>query len=259
VTREIPTHRLSRSGWVLFLSDVHIGANQHAEKEFDLALDWAREHEATLVLNGDIIENSVAGSDKDVGEKLLGQAFYPTEQYLVAKSKFAPFAKRGRIAGMTRGNHESRSRRLALIDLSEILALDLGVPYLGIGGLLRLCTANGAHEYLIALHHGRSGARNIWFELDRLTALYPEACLVAAGHNHALAARKIAHITLGNGRESFAERWQVRTGTFHRYADYVREMSLPPGRIGAPVALFSSARTTRSVHVDCERLSWAGL
>lgn len=254
----ITRHQLTRTGWCVFFSDVHIGAEEHAETEFDEAIRWAVEHEATVLLNGDIIENAIASSEKGAGEKLLGQSLHPTAQYVAAREKFRLLAKKGRIAGVTRGNHEARSRRAAMIDLSEILALDLGVPYLGIGGMVNLLTRNEKHIYTIALHHGRSGAKNIWAELDKLSGLYPEACLVAAGHNHALAARRISHIASNEESERLEERWQVRTGTYLKYSDYVREMVLSPGRIGSPVALFSSGKH-HSVHVDCERLSWQGL
>jgi len=81
-----PRVQLSKSGYLLLLSDVHVGAVEHAEREFDDALTWAKENDAHVFANGDIADNSVA-SGKDPGEKLLGQSKWPTE---LAEAKLAP-------------------------------------------------------------------------------------------------------------------------------------------------------------------------
>lgn len=247
-----PITKLTSSRKLVIFSDVHIGAEAHAEREFDEALRWARDERAMVYLNGDIIENSQV-EGKIPGEMLLEQSLHPTEQVKLAVDKFRYFSRRGRIVGVTRGNHEARSRRRAMIDLSEILAHTLDVPYLGIGGMVRLQA--GRELYPLAIHHGKSGGKNIYTELDRMTGLYPLAELVALGHNHALDARRVQHIGISpEGVEEVRERWQVRTGSYLRYADYAREAVLTPSPLGSPVVSFAAKE--HDIDVDVETLRW---
>lgn len=245
----IPTH-IGKT--LVIISDVHVGAVEHAEREFDEALRWAKDNDALVLLNGDICDVSIA-SGKAPGEKLLGQNLWPTEQAKIACDKFRPFAKRGRIVGVTRGNHEARTRREALFDLCEFIAYTLEVPYLGIGGLLRF--NSGGQLYTIAVQHGRSGAANPFFELDKMSRLYPTAELVALGHNHHLTARCVYGLGVTKeGAEGLQPVWQLRTGSFLRYADYVREMVLSPQRIGCPIIRFGDKK--HEIVVDTQTLSW---
>lgn len=248
-----PIYRLGRKQPLVILSDIHIGAEHFCARRFEETLRWCTDAGACLLLNGDLIENAL-WSGKAGGEMLLDQAVMPTDQVKLARDYFKPFARRGRIVGITRGNHDSRTRRTSLLDLCDVLAHGLDVPYFGLGGLVRFVT-KGADTYTIALHHGRSGAANIWLELDRMLALYPAAELVALGHNHALDSRQVGHLQVGpDGAERTAIRWQVRTGSYLGFADYVREMLLRPSPVGSPIIRFSEA--AHQIDVDTRTLSW---
>jgi len=245
----IPTH-VGRT--LVIISDVHVGAEEHAEREFDEALRWAKDEGALLLANGDLADNSIA-SGKDPGEKLLGQKLWPTEQAKIVCDKLKPFAKKGKLIGIVRGNHEARTRRESLFDLCEFLAYTLAVPYLGVGGYLRFNA--GSQSYIAAVQHGRSGAGNGFYELDKMHRLYPKAELLALGHNHHLASRRIYGLDIGKeGTETLREVWQVRTGSFLKFADYVREAVLTPQRMGCPIVRFDPK--DHRISVDIDTLSW---
>lgn len=248
----IPLVRLSRTRYCLLFSDIHIGAIEHAEKQFDEALAWAKEHEAMLVLNGDIVENAIIEGSA-AGEKILGQAKFPTEQFKIALDKFKPFAKRGKIAGITLGNHDARTRRSALLDLCDILSHALGVPYWGVGGLCRFIA--GDQLYHGAIQHGRGGGKNIWNELDKLLSLYAQAEFAALGHNHSFAHREVCHLGVGkSGEEVVSTRHQIRTGSYLYYPSYVREMVGLPQPIGTPILRFGNK--VHEIEVDTSTLRW---
>jgi hypothetical protein len=245
----IPTHVTNT---LVIISDVHVGANEHAEREFDEALRWVKDEGVLLLANGDLADNAIV-SGKAPGEKLLGQAMWPTEQAKILASKLKPFAKKGKLVGIVRGNHEARSRREALFDLCEFIAYAIEAPYLGVGGYLRF--NSGSQAYTVAVQHGRSGAANGFFELDKMHRLYPRAELLALGHNHHLASRRIYGLDVGkNGTETLREVWQVRTGSFLRYSDYVREAVLTPQRMGCPIIRFDPKE--HRISVDLDTLSW---
>jgi len=246
------TYRLPKSGVMVIFSDVHVGAEHHDERAFDEALRWCADQDAAIFLNGDLIENAIV-SGKAPGEMILEQTSSPAAQVKEFCSKIARFAKKGRIIGVTRGNHEARSRREAMLDLCELIAAHLEVPYLRIGGYVRLVTGN--QMYMGGIQHGRSGAQNIWLELDKLVRIYPEAEFVACGHNHALAAKEVYGLRIGpDGREQVTTRWQIRTGTYLGYADYAREAALAPGKVGSPVLRFDGKK--HHMDVDVRTLSW---
>lgn len=253
--RPSPLAELTRTRTLVILSDVHIGSSAHCSKEFGEALRWCREHEALIHLNGDILENAVA-EGSIAGEMLLEQIDSPTGQFKEAVSLLKPFARKGRVVGATRGNHESRTRRKSMLDLSEILAHALDVPYFGIGGIFRFKA--GKQVYQLAIHHGKSNARaNKFLENRRMAERYPRADLWALGHNHAFAAQREGRVELDSrGCEVAVERWWVRTGSYFdaMRSDYVTEAVLTPGAIGSPIIRFAADK--HSIDVDTQTLRW---
>ena len=252
MTRVTRLARLTRTNTLVIFSDDHLGADAFDEARFDDCIRWCLENEALVYLAGDHVENSVA-SGKDPGEKLLEQAIWPTEQIKSFVSKLRPLAKKGRIAGALRGNHEARTRRESLLDVSELIATMLDTPYDGVGGLIRFQA--GARVYSAGIHHGSRAGANTWLELDRMLRLYPTADLVSLGHNHDFNARQVTHIDVAtDGTEMIRRRWQVRSGTMLRFADYARAMCLTPSVIGHPVIRFSPK--AQEVSVDISTLAW---
>lgn len=246
-------YELGKTNELVMISDAHAGADDFCEKSFIETIKYIQSSDARLALNGDIIENATAG-DKSPGSKLLDQAWRPTEQFKWVRSKLLPLAKAGKILWVIEGNHEQRSKRQALIDLSEILADSLDVPYLLHGGMVRLIA--GREKYDGAVQHGTSGGKNVYMELDRMCAMYPSAEFVALGHNHQLCHRAVGSVALDKrtNREVFKECHQIRTGTYLSYANYARLMLVSPTKIGSPIIKFGPKK--HKIHVDCEKLSY---
>lgn len=247
-----PIVKLTRTGTLVIFSDDHLGAAEFDERRFDEMIRWCLDHEAVVYLAGDHVENSIT-TGKEAGEKLLGQVKWPTQQVLEFVEKMKPLARKGRIAGALRGNHEARSRREALLDVCEIIAKMLDVRYDHVGGIVRY--QHGTQIYTTAVQHGRSGAGNTWLELDKMLRLYPHAELVSLGHNHDLNARRVQSIGVGpDGAERVEARWQVRSGTCLGYAEYARNLCLPPSVIGHPVVRFGLKQ--HEIDVDVRTLAW---
>lgn len=248
----IPLVELNKSRKLVILSDVHVGAEAFDEEHFNETIRYINETKAKVLGNGDLAENSII-EGKSAGEKLLEQKNFPTEQIKYIISRLRPIAKRGDLVGIIRGNHESRTRRDALLDLCEIIAEALESSYLGIGGYQRYRT--GRQVYVGAVQHGKSCSSNTWMELNRMEKIYPSAEFVALGHDHQLAHRAVAYLSINDqGKEVVKLRHQVRTGTYLKYADYARNMCLAPGEVGSPVLTFSDKE--HQINVDTSTLSW---
>jgi predicted phosphodiesterase len=243
---------LGKSRELVILSDVHVGAEAFDEEHFEETIRYINDKKAKVIGNGDLAENSII-EGKSAGEKLLEQKTFPTEQIKYIISKLRPIARRGDLVGIIRGNHESRTRREALLDICEIVSEALECNYLGVGGYLRFRAAK--QSYIAAVQHGRSCSPNTWQELERMAKLYPLAEFVALGHDHQLTSRAVAYMSIDdNGKEIVKLRYQVRTGTYLKYADYARNMCLAPGEVGSPIISFSD--NGHKIKVDTSTLSW---
>jgi predicted phosphodiesterase len=252
--RKLPKVHKAQSAYVVIFSDVHIGALEHNPELLESNVQWCLDNKATVILNGDIIENSIVSGDDSAGDKLLAQGESPTEQFKRAVEVFRPLAEKGQIIASTRGNHEARSRRKSLIDVSELVAFSLGVPYIGVGGLVRIEWQGKTWKF--AVHHGRSGGRNPWLECAKIADLYPQCDLVALGHNHHLNSTNVGFIRVNDaGEEERGERVYVRTGSYLGYCDYVREMALTPERQGSPCIILPNKGEDSRLQVDLVTLS----
>jgi hypothetical protein len=224
----------AKTPYVVIFSDVHIGAVEHTPELLAENVEWCREHNATVILNGDIVENAILAGDDAAGDKLLGQAFSPTDQLKKALEVFAPI--KSQIIASTRGNHEARTRRKSLLDISELISFILEVPYLGIGGMIPI--EYRGRVWIFTVHHGKSGGSNPWGECEKLLGVYPQSDLIALGHNHHLSTTTKGFLHLDqSGKEVRGERVFLRTGSYLGFADYVREMGLSPERQGSPLII----------------------
>ena len=254
-TMKIPTYDLGKRGEqrLVVFSDLHIGADEHCGEQLQAAIDWCVENKAWVALNGDLIENAVLGS-KASGEMLLDQATWPTRQWKDALALFAPLAESGRILFGTRGNHEGRTRKQALIDLCDLLitALPGNIEYLGVGGLVRVRA--GGQEYLLAVQHGSSHGVDPYRENRRLAGIFPQAEAVLLGHNHHLGYETDYHLEADEDGERLTARHLVRTGTYLGYPEYAREKTYAPRAVGCPILTFAASQ--HRLTVDVETLRW---
>ena len=153
--------------------ELHIFADEHiGDENCDLQrlkdrIKYVSEKEnAYCLLNGDIIDNATKTS---IGDTYSAE-FNPMEQLKVATELFSPL--KGKILAITHGNHEARTYRKEGIDLSYLLAsqLGLGDRYSATSILifLRLGTS-GVHKkdrkkqdqicYTIYMLHGSGGGK----------------------------------------------------------------------------------------------------
>ena len=103
---EIITHHFPENRDIILfpISDVHLGASEHMEKEW---ADFCRQIEETpnayIILGGDLINNATSNSVSNVFEETMR----PREQKKVIAEMLTPI--RDRILCAVSGNHERRS------------------------------------------------------------------------------------------------------------------------------------------------------
>ena len=248
---------------LVILSDVHQGADGHAEPEFQATLEWIRENNAYVALAGDLVDMGIATpGDKSSFDKILGNAIPPTDQIKLCMSTYKPLADAGKIIASVGGNHEARLQRAGMVNLPELIAHHLGVPNcLGAIACRFFWGPKQKHNALGVISHGRSGATgNIWRELrTKLLALYPAADFVTAGHTHHLE-HQIDHSLVMNeeGENVWSVKHLIRTGNFMNRSgsEYSMEACYTPLPQGAPIIYFED---DGSLTVDVTTLQYRAL
>lgn len=181
---------------VVLSGDWHIASKDDAS----FVSKWLKDHlkkDDELILMGDLVDSGISrgmGWDQEsVNEQLI---------YL------KKILERYTVLGYVLGNHERRIFIKTGLNPYQMLLGDEKTFY-------------PEQNLTIAIEHGKSGAQNPVFELLRLAQVYPDADVVALGHNHELGIYMLPHRVIG-----------LRTGTLQRYPDYARRFVMIPKVLG---------------------------
>jgi hypothetical protein len=142
---------------------------------------------ARVILNGDLCESTIKSSKGDI----YRQVGTPQDQRDKMIEWLYPI--RGKVLGMTTGNHEQRIYRDAGMDISMDIAKALGCTYDPDGIWLRVTFGTGAHgiknrpyTYVFYATHGYGGARTRGAKAVKVERLSTdiEADIYCMSHDH---------------------------------------------------------------------------
>lgn len=244
------------SAYVLPVGDLHFGDRafkKHGLPRLKGMMDWALEHKSNTIvpLLGDIF--NVAGR----GTKTSPFESDPNE-YKEAVEFFRPYKEV--IACAVPGNHEWRMMDMFGFEPLQMMCRELGVPYLGISGILKVQVGKRPENnwywntYHIAIHHSRGGGGKIGNSINNATKLLDvyEGCDVyLIGHNHQLAAA--SRSVYYPSQNSIKERkvYFVSCGSYLAYPDsYAENAMMAPAKVGSPRIRLSGERDRHDVHVS---------
>lgn len=176
------------------IGDTHIGAAEFDQAALQKTIDYvlAGEHRY-VALMGDLINNTIPSSVGNVIEETMSMH----DQLDLAVKLFSPL--KDRVLVIVDGNHEARTKRVAGIDLTKLMAvqMDLGHLYSPGTGMVMLDLKFGkgtrsgvktaSHHFTVALAHGaRSGTTNASAAngLEGLQKVIVNADLYIVGHTH---------------------------------------------------------------------------
>lgn len=174
-------------------ADEHIGDEQSDLQRLKDRIKYVAEKEnAFCVLNGDIVDNATKTS---IGDTYASE-FNPMEQLRVAFELFSPL--KDKILAITHGNHEARTYRKEGIDLSYLLASQLGLieRYSATSVFIFLRLGKGVHKsdrkkqdqicYTIYMLHGSGGGRKEGAKAIRLADMNTivDADIFIHSHTH---------------------------------------------------------------------------
>ena len=173
------------------LADLHLGDKHCDEALIKKRIDHIRDTEnAFLILNGDILNWASKMSVSDVYAETLS----PMEQIKKYVDLFAPVKEK--IIAMTQGNHENRAYRTEGVDLTQIVARELGIEdryspescvvFLRVGHYCRPGRHGEPVPYVIFCNHGSGGGRKEGAKAIRLAdmASIVDADIYVHSHTH---------------------------------------------------------------------------
>ena len=228
------------------LADLHIGdplsdTRMIARRIEDIASDPL----GVVILNGDILNTALRNSVSDVYSEILP----PMKQIEAACTLLKPIADK--IIGATTGNHEARTYREDGIDMTRLIARQLGFEacYAPEGVLIFLrfghTAMHGRHKdkpekqlYTIYATHGTGGGKKEGAKAINLADLagIVDADVYIRSHTH-----QPMHFTQGfhrtspaNSSVSVAERHFVSTGAALDYGGYSQSKEFKPGSKATP-------------------------
>lgn len=236
--------------------ELHIFADEHiGDEHCDLPrlrerIKYVAEKEnAYCVLNGDIIDNATKTSIGDT----YAQEFNPMEQLKVSVELFEPL--KDKILAITHGNHEARTYRKEGIDLSYLLASQLGLSdrYTPTSALLFLRfgkqsggrkETNGSGKvrmmcYTIYLLHGSGGGRKEGAKAIRLAdmASVIDSDIYIHSHTHLPMIMKqgFYRIDVRNSTVEFVNKLFVNTAANLNYGGYGEAQEFKPASKDTPI------------------------
>lgn len=239
------------------LSDLHLGdrhCNCHELAEQIKQIE--QNPNAYVILNGDLINNATTQSISDTYSETLS----PMEQLRQAIDLFTPI--KDKILAITSGNHENRTYRTDGIDLTEIMARELGLGdryapesvtlFLRLGQMPNCYKATGKPNqvrqicYMLHITHGSGGGRREGGKINRLIDLASiiDVDIYIHSHTHLPAILKQAFYRADNKNNtiSLVDKMFINTNAWLNYGGYGEAQGYKPASIKTPIIYLDGSR-----------------
>jgi predicted phosphodiesterase len=237
--------------------ELHIFADEHLGDEH-CDIKWLLQRieyvkntpNAYCILNGDIIDNATKTSIGDTYTQKLS----PMEQLQSAVEIFEPLAKEGKILCITHGNHENRTYKKEGINLSALIAAQLGLSerYTPTSACLFIRfgeekrghkESNGSGRvrkicYSIYVLHGSGGGKTDGSKVNKLAKMASiiDCDIYIHSHTHLPVTLKKAYhrIDLRNSTVAKVDKLFVNTAANLDYGGYGEEQEYEPASKSYP-------------------------
>lgn len=231
-------------------ADEHIGDEHSDIKRVLQRIEYVKNTpNAYCILNGDIIDNATRTSIGDI----YTQVFNPMEQLKRAVELFAPI--KDKILCITHGNHENRSYKKEGVNISSLIATQLGLAdrYTPTSAVLFIRFGDiGARYhnrkilYTVYVLHGNGGGRKEGAKAIRLADM---ACIIDTdvyihSHTHLPMIMKQAFHRLDNKNSTVAkvDKLFVNTASNLDYGGYGESGAFKPSSTDTPVIYLSGTK-----------------
>jgi predicted phosphodiesterase len=224
-------------------ADEHIGDEHCDMKRLLERIEYVKNTEnAYCIMNGDLLDNATKTSIGDT----YTQEFNPMGQLERAVELFSPI--KDKILCITHGNHENRTYKKEGINLSALVAAQLGLQdfYTPTSAILFLRFGKGSKHiaerkirYTIYALHGSGGGRKEGAKAIRLAdmASIIDADIYIHSHTHLPMVMKqgFYRVSLSNSSVAKVDRLFVNTSAMLNYGGYGEAFEFKPSSKHSPV------------------------
>ncbi len=223
---------------LILMGDMHIGSKYYDEDLHKKVIEHCHKKKAYVILMGDQIETATRES---VGAGVYEQTEIVSEQLDHFQHLMKSLADAGLILGMHAGNHEMRLYKSSGLDITKIMAKNLGVKYFSWGKLHYFVV--GKQGYKLYTTHGASGTRLPWTKIKSALDMsnLADAEIYAVGHVHQLShhIRNFYSIDLRNKKVVEEQKHFILTGSYlNHWGSYGHVKGYEPMRKGSPKVKF---------------------
>lgn len=221
------------------ISDVHIGALEHNEKEWQRFCDnLLQEKNAYITLGGDLINNATRNSVSNIFE----EKYRPSTQKKMMREMLEPL--KDRILCAVTGNHERRSMKDADDDPTYDIMAKLDLEHLYRENMafvkIRLGDFSGSGDrnptYILAVTHGTGGGIYTGATVNRNERFgyVLDGCdVLIVGHSHKPSVTQPSKIKIDpyNNKVSFKPFKVVSSTSWLDYGGYAAQKMLLPASL----------------------------
>ena len=231
-------------------ADEHLGDEHSDLKRLLTRIEYVKNTpNAYCILNGDIIDNATKTSIGDT----YAQVFNPMEQMEKATEIFSPI--KDKILCITHGNHENRTYKNEGINLSRLMATQLGLAdrYTPTSATLFIRVGDGCARthhrrvcYTIYVLHGGGGGRKEGGKVNRLAEMASiiDTDIYIHSHTHLPMVMKQAfhRIDTSNSAVALIDKLFVNTAANLKYGGYGEAGAFKPSSKDTPVIYLSGTK-----------------
>lgn len=216
---------------IIPIADTHLGDPLFDRDKLDEVLYFVVKNDAKIMLLGDIITAELKHTIGNIFKTKLN----PQEEIEIAIDIFRPL--KDRIIGIVQGNHEKRIEKETGLDVSRILALELGLVdfYDPDSVLLDIKLGKNPHGkpyiYTILGFHGWGSGRKLGGKLDKAREgknIVHDADVYVVGHYHSVffGAESLRYYDKRTDKNYSLSQFIVGANGFLRYGDYSERLAL---------------------------------
>ena len=243
---DLITHSFPDDIVIYPIADVHLGALEHAEREWQSFLTRVKDENAYLVLAGDLLNNSTRGVKF---ANPFDEALRPREAKKLMVEYLAPIADH--VLCIIEGNHEARTTRevdasptydiATKLDLEHVYRENVAFMAVSVG--TRNTTPHPKAVYSFMIQHGNGGGLYSGATINRNERTATQVvdgidCYIAA-HNHRGMISKPAKIVVDIPRKRISMKHVVVIScvSWLNYGGYAARSQLLPAQIADPQKL----------------------
>ena len=244
--------RTLKSVEIRIFADLHLGDKHCDLDSIKRDVEYvANTPDCYAILNGDILNNATKTSVSDSYAELMS----PMEQLALYVDLFTPI--KDKILVMTQGNHENRTYIKEGIDLTEVVAAQLGLQerYSKTGAVLFLkvgehklpsCSKRVPVVYSFYIIHGSGGGRKEGAKAIRLAdmASIIDCDIYIHSHTHLpmIMREGFFRTDISNGIVKPVDKLFVNTSAKLRYGGYGEAFEFKPSSTACPILYLSGTK-----------------